>query len=181
MADILKNKAVLAAAIAVLLIIVIIVVGDALKGKLSLTEGYADSINNQLNPHVKETEKDFEYLYDKKTGLIMSGSEFDKNDFEGRYVPLDAEDIPINVIAPDSFLLDDGNNGRTGLHTNMCSKQCCSGQYPLPFKLSHDKKLCNLKNFAPSNLMCNNAWQDSGCLCLTKPQANMLYNRGGNA
>lgn len=175
--DLLNNKSVLAAGLAILLIIAILVVSDKLKNR----EGMADSINNQLNPHVKETKKDFEYLYDKKTGLIMSGSEFQKNDLEGRYVPLDSDEIPINVIAPDSFLLDDGDNGRTGLHTNMCSKQCCSAQYPLPFKLKQDKKLCNLKNFVPSNLMCNNAWQNSGCLCLTKPQANQLYNRGGNA
>lgn len=177
--DILKNKSVFTAIIALVIIVVIIVVSDKLKA--NKLEGYADSINNQLNPNVKETKKDFEYLYDKKTGLLMAGSEFQKGDLEGRYVPLDADDIPINVIAPDSFLLDDGNDGRTGLHTNMCSKMCCSAQYPVPHKLEHDKKLCNLKNFVPSNLMCNNAWQNSGCLCLTKPQANMLYNRGGNA
>ena len=177
--DIIKNKSVIATIIALGIIIAIVIISDKIKEHKS--EGYADSINNQLNPHVKETKKDFEYLYDKKTGLLMSGSEFSKNDLEGRYVPLDKEEIPINVIAPDSFLLDDGNNGRTGLHTNMCSKQCCSAQYPLPFKMKHDQKLCNLKDFVPTNLFCNNAWSDSGCACLTKSQANNLYNRGGNA
>jgi hypothetical protein len=175
--DILKNKSIISAVIAVVIIVAIIMVSDKLKNR----EGYADSINNQLNPHVKETKKDFQYLYDKKTGLLMSGSEFQKGDLEGRYVPLNQDDIPINVIAPDSFLLDDGNKGRTGLHTNLTSPLCCSAQYPLPFKLKHDKRLCNLKNFVPSNFFANNAWQPSSCLCLSKQQANMLYNRGGNA
>lgn len=89
---------------------------------------------------------------------------------------------PITVIHPDSFLLDDGNGGKSGLHTNLCSKACCSSQYPLPFNLKFEQSVCeNKNNFVPNNIMCNNAWQDSGCLCLTKEQANNLYSRGGNA
>lgn len=174
--DILKNKSVVAAIVAIL-VIAVIVYGS----KYVNREGY-DSINNELNPNVKETKQDFDYLYDKKTGIMMSGSDFQKEELEGRYVPLDAnEEIPINVIAPDSFLLDDGNNGRTGTMTNQCSPSCCAQQYPTPFKVEHDEKLCNLKNFVPNNMMCNNAWQNSGCLCLTKDQANHMYSRGGNA
>lgn len=88
---------------------------------------------------------------------------------------------PISVIPPDSYLLDDGGNGETGLHTNICSKACCSAQYPPPFNLKHDPYICKNKDkFVPNNMMCNNSWQDSGCLCLTKKQAAHLINRGGN-
>ena len=38
----------------------------------------------------------------------------------------------------------------------------------------------NKDKYVPSNIMCNNAYQDSGCLCLTKEQAGFLSNRGGN-
>lgn len=90
--------------------------------------------------------------------------------------------LPFTIIHPDSYLLDDGSAGLTGLHTNLCSKACCSSQYPLPFDLKYDSAVCaNKDNFVPNNIMCSNAWQDSGCLCLTKDQAKNLYNRGGNA
>jgi len=171
--DLLKNKPVLATIVAIVFIVLVVFVSKKMEGM--------DSLNNQLNPMVAETKKDFEYLYDKKTGMLMSGSDFQKDELEGRYVPLDATDIPIDVIAPDSFLLDDGDQGRTGLHTNMCSPQCCSSQYPTPHKMTHDKKLCNLQNFVPNNMTCQNSWNNSACLCLTKDQANNLYNRGGNA
>lgn len=89
---------------------------------------------------------------------------------------------PYTIIHPDSYLLDDGFRGRTGLHTNLCSKACCSSQYPLPFDLKYDPGVCANKDiFVPNNIMCNSSWQDSGCLCLTKDQAKNLYNRGGNA
>jgi len=34
--------------------------------------------------------------------------------------------------------------------------------------------------FVPSPYSCNNAWQDSGCVCMTKNQKDFLASRGGN-
>lgn len=80
------------------------------------------------------------------------------------------------------YLLDDGGNGNLGLQYNMCSKSCCSSQWPTPFSLPTDPLICNNKDkFMPSPYYCNNGWQDSGCLCLTKPQYANLMNRGNNA
>lgn len=78
--------------------------------------------------------------------------------------------------------LDDGEGGSLGLNYNLCSKSCCSEQWPTPFKLPYDKFICGNKDkFMPSPYMCNNAWQDSGCVCLTKKQSNFLTERGTNA
>jgi hypothetical protein len=68
------------------------------------------------------------------------------------------------------------------LRTAPCSKSCCSSQYPTPFKLRDDKNVCaNKGKFVPNNLICNNEWQDSGCMCLTQKQSDFLSSRGGNA
>jgi hypothetical protein len=111
----------------------------------------------------------------KPTGSFMSGKDFDR--------PVISDDVPpIDIIPSESYLLDDGSNGNSGLHTNLCSPSCCSSQYPLPFKLKYDRAVCQNKDkFVPNNYMCNNSWQDSGCLCLTKKQSTFLHNRGGNA
>lgn len=113
--------------------------------------------------------------YNPKNGVLMTGSEYN--------TPLFLDEVPpITVIHPNSYLLDDGTGGKTGLMTNLCSKSCCSAQYPLPFDMKYERGVCeNKSEFVPNNLTCNNAWQDSGCLCLTKKQAEFLYTRGGNA
>lgn len=114
--------------------------------------------------------------YDDQTKTIMTGYEMTDPNFE-----------PVNFEKPlatpkNYFLLDDGAEGTLGVHDNMCSKACCSDQYPPPFKLKVDPLVCGNKgDFVPSNLMCNNSWQNSGCLCLTKKQSKFLANRGGNA
>jgi hypothetical protein len=78
--------------------------------------------------------------------------------------------------------LDDGAGGEMGLNNNLCSPSCCSEQWPTPHKLPKDKFVCDNKSeFVPNTYTCNNAWQNSGCLCLTKEQHKFLYNRGGNA
>ena len=102
-------------------------------------------------------------------------------------------DVPIlspeNIIpaensdySPDHlYFLDDGAEGRMSIHHNLCSKSCCSEQYPLPFKLPEDPYvMANKDKFVPSNYFCSNNAQDSGCLCLSKEQDDFLYDRGGN-
>jgi hypothetical protein len=121
------------------------------------------------------------YIYDKSTGIIMAGDKLNPKEMHGRFIPPSDNVLPLGVIPEDSYLLDDGNNGKSGLQHNMCDKMCCSAQYPVPFELSNNQNLCDLNDVVPSNLMCNNAWQDSGCLCLTKKQADFLSKRGDNS
>lgn len=62
---------------------------------------------------------------------------------------------------------------------NLCSKSCCTPQYPLPFSVPIDKMTCESKEeLFPSNYTCNNSWQDTGCLCLTKKQSEFLESKG---
>lgn len=78
--------------------------------------------------------------------------------------------------------LSDGEGGSYTLATNLCSPSCCSQQYPVPFKLESNENICaNRDNFVPSNIVCNNTWNNSGCMCITKKQMNYLRDRGGNA
>lgn len=112
--------------------------------------------------------------YIQSDGTIMSGPDFG---------------IP-NEIIPSWGISDRINIGETGdnfdndlgLSTALCSPSCCSQQYPTPFPLEPDRFVCGNKDeFVPNNYVCNNSWQNSGCLCMTKDQAKWLGNRGGNA
>jgi hypothetical protein len=79
-------------------------------------------------------------------------------------------------------IVDDGKNGDLGLNFNLCSKSCCTPQWAPPFTLPDDDLVKNSKNkYVNTSYACNNAWQDSGCLCMTKEQGAFLGSRGGNA
>lgn len=111
-------------------------------------------------------------LYEKETGIITAGSEF-------AGVP---EEIMLAWGEEDKDGLYDGEHGSLGLHYNMCSKSCCSAQYPPAFGTEYDAMVCKNKDkFVPNSYKCNNAWQDSGCVCMTHKQREFLLNRGGNA
>lgn len=86
-----------------------------------------------------------------------------------------------NASFGDNYFIDVGEVG-TSLSNAMCSKSCCSPQYPLPFSLPTDKMVCNSgEKYVSSGITCNNGWQDTGCLCMTEDQANFLATRGKNA
>jgi hypothetical protein len=110
-----------------------------------------------------------------ETSSIMNGPGFELGDVSGAQ-----ENIP-SSIPSNYYFLDDGANGEMSIQHNLCSKSCCSEQWPTPFKQKNDPYVCSNKDdFVPSNIMCNNTFQDSGCLCLSKKQGSFLYNRGGN-
>lgn len=112
---------------------------------------------------------------------IMSGSGFIP---QKEFIPPWGQQVENVVDAQYGIAdgLDDGAGGSLGMHYNMCSPACCSEQWPTPFKLPYDKFICNNRDkFQPSPYVCNNAWQNSGCLCMTKPQARFLEDRGTNA
>jgi len=79
-------------------------------------------------------------------------------------------------------LLDKGDNEDAGLGFNFCSKSCCAPQYPPPFVLPDDDLVKKSKNkYVNTSYACNNAWQDSGCVCMTDKQGKFLASRGGNS
>lgn len=81
----------------------------------------------------------------------------------------------------DFDYLNDGMSGNAGMGFNLCSKSCCSPQYPPPFGTAPDNLVCNSKDkFVATSYTCNNGWQDSGCLCATEEQAKFMVTRGGN-
>lgn len=113
---------------------------------------------------------------DEDKHIVQSGPEYSPNPLMSPWYQAYTGNLK------NYYLLDDGENGTAGLNFNQCSKSCCSDQYPLPFKMPADESVCASKDsFVPTNYTCNNAWQDSGCVCLTKDQANFLGSRGGNA
>lgn len=115
-------------------------------------------------------------MFDAGSGSIMSGPEFIPSQFLSPWYQAYTGNLK------NYYLLDDGEGGSAGLQFNMCSKSCCGDQYPTPFKTEVDSEVCNSKSeFVPNNYTCNNAWNDSGCVCMTKKQANFIGSRGGNA
>ena len=47
------------------------------------------------------------------------------------------------AVQYNQYFLDDGNNGNSGVHDNLCSKLCCGQQYPVPFKYNYEDDVCN--------------------------------------
>jgi hypothetical protein len=130
---------------------------------------------------------------DPNTGSIMDGTQFldypYNNDVRNLIEPKGL--VPqMDVIGPfapivDSKLgvptdLDDGAGGSLGLHYNLCSPSCCAKQWPTTVGKLKDDVVGENHNFVNSPYTCNNAWQNAGCLCMNKPQADFLYHRGGN-
>lgn len=86
-----------------------------------------------------------------------------------------------NATYGDNYFLDDGGDGTLGLISSLCSKSCCTQQYPLPFELPDDKLVKNSKiNYVRTGYTCNNGFQDTGCLCMTQEQSDFLKKRGQN-
>ena len=112
-------------------------------------------------------------LYNRETGQIVSGSEF---------LGVPDEVAPAwGASYGDVDKLDDGGDGLYGLNYSLCSKSCCSPQYPTPFPMDKDVVMEKLKgSFVPNSYKCNNGWQDSGCVCMTGKQRDFLSERGGN-
>jgi len=117
--------------------------------------------------------------YDDYTRTVQSGQEFmhQKNMY-----------TPWGTLTDKGNIFDDNDESDKGpnltdmsLNTNQCSIACCSDQWPLPFKMPVENSLCGSKDdYVPTNYYCNNGWQNSGCLCMTKEQESYISNRGNN-
>lgn len=115
-------------------------------------------------------------FFDAGSGTILAGPEFVPNQYVTPFYQASVGN------SDSSYLLDDGKGGQAGLQYNQCSKACCSPQTPVPFGVPVEKSVCDSKSeFVPNPYTCNNSWQDSGCVCMTKDQANFIGSRGGNA
>lgn len=138
---------------------------------LHLTCDSAENFADVENP--KEMRS---YYYDPRTGEQVDGVGHVDDIFGS-----DAEPVP-GSVPPAYYFLDDGAEGRNSIQHNLCSKSCCASQYPAPGELiEEDPFVCQNKDkYVPSRYMCNNVYQDSGCLCLKKDQAKFFQNRGGN-
>jgi hypothetical protein len=135
--------------------------------------------NKQDATELKQTDpKTAPVLYDRKTGVVTAASEF--VGLPSEILPAWGSESVTNYGKIDR--LDDGYNGAMGLNYNMCSKSCCGPQYPPPFNLEEDEMVKKMKDqFVPNNYSCNNAWNNTGCVCLTKKQHQYIGSRGGNA
>lgn len=115
-------------------------------------EGLTEGFNGQ--EAVPEVAKP---TIDPQVGSIVDGPGFEKGDVDG-VAQESLTNIPSNY-----YFLDDGANGSASVLNNLCSKSCCSAQWPTPHKLKYDPYVCNNKDqYVPSQMMCNNSFQDSG-------------------
>lgn len=135
--------------------------------------------NNQDATELKEKDPVIHpRVYDRISGQITDASEF--VGLPEQIYPANGGNAVSNYGVVEK--LDDGYNGEMGLNYNMCSKACCSPQYPTPFALESDEQVNKMKDkFVLNNYACNNAWNNAGCVCMTKEQHNYLSSRGGNA
>ena len=115
---------------------------------------------------------------DASTGAIVDGPSFEGGD-------IDKPSWYSGDLDPSMYFLDDGADGEFSIQNNMCSKSCCSNSWPsISVTRKDDPYVCAMKEkgeLMPSNLTCNNAYQDTGCLCLNKKQYQFLSNRGTNS
>lgn len=114
---------------------------------------------------------------DSKVGVLIDGPGYEQQTDDWTFGE------PTTGIPSNYYFLDDGAGGQVSIQHNLCSKSCCAEQWPTPFKMKYDPYVCELKKkgeLVGSNYFCNNTFQDSGCLCLTKDQGRFLYSRGGN-
>jgi hypothetical protein len=116
-------------------------------------------------------------MYNSYDDTIQSGSLFIP---QPEYYNTQGEKVVLgNTDNTDITQLKD--IGDNGLNFDLCSPSCCADQWPVPFKMPVDKMTCGSKDeYVPSSYFCNNGWQDSGCLCLKKDQADFINSRGLN-
>ncbi len=116
--------------------------------------------------------------YDPETQSIQSGHLFIPQPIyisaQGEYISA-TKDSEMKDATEAGVMIP----GNYGIDSDICSKSCCNNQWPLPFKIPIEESVCNSKqDFFPSNITCNNSYDDAGCLCMTKKQKDILENRG---
>jgi hypothetical protein len=136
-------------------------------GSIPLMQGQGQQENVPVNKN--------QPFVDPRSGALLDGPGFEKG-------PTDSglQQETLSAIPSNYYFLDVGGNGEMNVANNLCSKSCCSAQWGGPV-MKNDPFVCSNKDdFVPSNIMCNNVFNDSGCMCVTKEQSQFIYNRGGN-
>ena len=89
-----------------------------------------------------------------------------------------------NYVAKDQqekVIAENDDNEKKVIHNQamhpICSPACCVPQYPVPFKITNDEIG---SEYIKTGMTCNNSWQSTGCLCMTKDYDNFLRSRGRN-
>ena len=63
---------------------------------------------------------------DSKTGTLIDGPGFEKQEVDDVYRE------PSSTIPSNYYFLDDGAGGEMSIQHNLCSRSCCSEQWPTP-------------------------------------------------
>lgn len=50
----------------------------------------------------------------------------------------------------------------------VCSKNCCSTQWPTPQPMQVEYQKIDMNEYLPTNLNCNDGIHDTGCMCKKK-------------
>lgn len=96
------------------------------------------------------------------------------------------QDIYMNEENDLSFMLplgDDPKKNYGSMRFTDRSPACCAPTYPIPFKIKVDKEIMDhAGDYVPSIYFGNNnGWQNHGCACVRKEDAQALFSRGNNA
>lgn len=168
----------------IIFLVIVVVVILILVGPNTKTEGFNEDVRVVENEPISFKQTDIPLIdlphnvqeKDLISGIIEAGTEYiPQKDF---YTPwgslVDLTDKKANSTSDDSAIVN-------GLNYNQCSMACCSAQWPVPFKVPVDESIeAHADDFVPTNYYCNNGWQNSGCVCMTKEQSQFLDSRGHN-
>lgn len=172
-------------AIKILLVVVIVALVIWIIYPYFKTENFKQDIKIVSNFPTDYKEKEIPVIrppsYDADTMAIQAGADFipQKHYFTPWGTMVQVGDFSTADGTP--ALSSDSVTDYT-MNFNQCSPACCSDQWPVPFKIPTDKMLCNSEDvFVPTSYFCNNGWQNSGCLCMTKQQSDFLQTRGNNS
>ena len=65
-------------------------------------------------------------------------------------------------------LENDTSKSISNIENIVCSKDCCSTQWPISEKIQIKDPKINMEEYLPTNLNCNNGINDTGCICKKK-------------
>ena len=65
-------------------------------------------------------------------------------------------------------LENDTSKSISNIENIVCSKDCCSTQWPISEKIQLKDPKINMEEYLPTNLNCNNGINDTGCICKKK-------------
>ena len=109
-----------------------------------------------------------------------SGCKYADEGFAGNVVKCSPQDNCNQVTGFDHNEIKDDveeNNEDNKKLEPMCSPACCHPQYPPPFRV-YDNEVD--ADYIKTGTTCNNSWQSTGCLCMTKDYQKYLESRGNN-